>query len=312
MPIRTAVIGAGRLGSFHAEKHAQLASCELIAVVDPVLETAQALAKRLGVSAVTQLDTIIDSIDAATIAAPTQFHYEIAKTLLQAGKHILVEKPITVSVAQADELVALAAQQDCVLQVGHVERFSPALLALEKYLSNPTFIEAHRIAPYTARGTDVDVILDLMIHDIDIILHLVGSDIRDIHASGISVLTEGVDIANVRLVFNSGCVANVTASRVSLKRERRMRFFQRERCLAVDFQAQALIDYFKSPSGDQIEQNVQNFSNTDAILAETESFFTSIKRGGVPKVSGQDGRRALATAIQIINQVNQQPVSTHS
>jgi predicted dehydrogenase len=225
-PIRTAVIGVGYLGKFHAQKYAQLPNSHLVAVCDHNAETAAQIAADLGTQAVSDFDQLRDEVEAVSIVVPTQKHYAIAKEFLAAGKHVLLEKPMTTTVAEARELVELAEANSVVLQIGHLERFNPAVLALENIMHQPMFIESHRVAPFNPRGADVNVILDLMIHDIDIILDMVDSPVTNIRAKGVAVLSKDIDIANARLEFESGCVANVTASRAGMKSERKMRLFQ--------------------------------------------------------------------------------------
>ena len=304
MKLSTAVIGAGYLGRFHAQKYAALDASELVAVVDPDLEAAGRSAEPAGARALGDYRELLGQVDAVSIAAPTSLHYEIARDFLAAGAHVLVEKPITVTVAQADELVELARDHGRVLQVGHLERFNPALRAADGILEQPRFIESHRLAPFNPRGTDVDVVLDLMIHDIDIILDIVRSPVARMDASGTPVLTDATDIANARVVFENGCVANVTASRVSAKKERRMRFFQHNCYLAVDFGARRLTVHRKGeqemyPGIPELVTEDQTFESADAIRDEIESFLDCIATGRPPLVSGEDGRRALATAIEI-------------
>ncbi len=304
MPIKTAVIGAGYLGKFHVEKYAQLPDSQLVAVVDSDPETAAGLANRFGVEALTDYRALLGKIDAASISVPTSLHHSIARELLQHGIHVLVEKPVTVTLKEAEELIQLAKEQKCVLQVGHLERFNAALLALGEMLNQPKFIETHRLAPYKARATDVNVILDLMIHDIDIIMSLLKSDIVDIAASGAKVLSESIDIANARIQFANGCIANVTASRVSLKAERKMRIFQEENYISVDFQNRILSRHCKgegesAPGIPKIESNETVYENDDPLKTEIAAFLNAVKTGTPPLVSGEDGHRALKTAIQI-------------
>ena len=304
MTLSTAVIGAGYLGRFHAQKFAALEACRLEAVVDPDREAAQRSAEPAGARALTDYRELLGRVDAVSIAAPTSLHHRIARDFLDAGAHVLVEKPITVTVAEADELVALARERGRILQVGHLERFNPALRAADAILAAPRFIESHRLAPFNPRGTDVDVVLDLMIHDIDIILDVVRSPLLRADASGTPVLTDATDIANARLVFENGCVANVTASRVSAKKERRMRFFQHDCYLAVDFGERRLTVHRKGeqemyPGIPELVTEETGFESSDAIRAEIESFLDCIVTGRPPLVSGEDGRRALAAAIDI-------------
>jgi predicted dehydrogenase len=302
--IRSAVIGVGYLGKFHAQKYAQLPDSELVAVCDTNLSNAQDLAAQLNTQAVNNIDAILAQVDALSIVVPTQQHYSIAKKCLLAGKHILLEKPMTTTVAQAQELVEIANQQNVVLQIGHLERFNPAILALENVLETPMFIESHRVAPFNPRGADVNVILDLMIHDIDIILDIVDADVTHIDAKGVAVLSKDTDIANARLKFANGCVANVTASRAGMKSERKMRVFQHNAYISVDFQNKKLGIHRKGkgeqfPGIANIDSQEQVFEQGDALNAEIASFLTCIKQGSKPKVSGEAGMRALAAAIEI-------------
>jgi predicted dehydrogenase len=236
-PLRAAVIGVGYLGRFHAQKYASLPDVELVGVVDAHPETARRVAKELGVAAFTDYRELLDAgrVDLVSVASTTETHHAVARDCLAAGVHVLAEKPITVTVAQADELVALADAKKLVLQVGHLERFNPAWLAVKDKITRPVFIEAHRMAPFKARGIDVSVVLDLMIHDLDLILPLVGSPVADLRASGVSVLTDGIDIANARIEFANGCVANLTASRTSTASLRRLRVFQHHEYISIDF-----------------------------------------------------------------------------
>jgi len=307
-PLRTAVVGTGYLGRFHAQKYQQLAHCDLIAIADPDAKRSAEVAAEVSTSAVTSHTDLIGKVDAVSVASPTTTHYQVAHDLLDAGIHVLLEKPMTVTVEEAQTLVALAAKRQATLQVGHLERFNPALLAVAPQITSPIFIESHRLAPFTKRGADVNVVLDLMIHDIDIILHLVDADVAAIHANGAPVVSDDTDIANVRLEFTNGCVANVTASRVSGKQERRMRFFQKDTYIAIDFQDNTArvckVDRDSGASADNdgvppINCVDQNLDKGDAILAEIEAFCHSIRTGTRPLVSGEDGLKALKTAIQI-------------
>ncbi|MFO7603383.1 MAG: Gfo/Idh/MocA family oxidoreductase [Gammaproteobacteria bacterium] len=302
--IKAAVIGVGYLGRFHAQKYAQLDNAELIAVCDANPENARRVAEELGVEAIADYQQLVGRVDAVSIVVPTQLHYEVAKTFLQAGTHVMLEKPITVTVAQAQELVALAAKQDVIFQVGHLERFNPAILALDNILTQPLFIESHRVAPFNPRGADVSVILDLMIHDIDIILDIVDSPVAQISAKGVAVLSNDIDIANARLEFVNGCVANVTASRAGMKSERKMRLFQHDTYISIDFQNKTLGIHRKGdgemfPGVADIVSDEQAFAQGDALLSEIESFLNCIKTHQPPVVSGEDGMRALQTALEI-------------
>ncbi len=308
-PLRTAVIGVGYLGRFHAQKYAALENAELVAVCDPNAENAARVAEEVGCRAVSDYREILGEVDAVSIVVPTQLHHEVAKACLEAGVHVLLEKPMTVTVEQADELIAIAAEKNLVLQIGHLERFNSAVLALEDVLGEPLFIESHRIAPFNPRGADVNVILDLMIHDIDIIQSIVRSPIRDIQANGLPVLTSEVDVANARITFESGCVANVTASRASSKAQRTMRIFQHDAYLTVDFQDKVLGIHRKGdgemfPGVADIHSEERVYENSDAILAEARQFIAAIRNGTPPPVTGEDGRDALKTALRITEQFN--------
>ncbi len=308
--IKTAVVGVGYLGKFHAQKYAELPSSELVAVCDNNLDTANIIANELNIKAVDSLASLLPEIDALSIVVPTQLHYEIAKQCLLAGKHVLLEKPMTTTLEQAKELIALANEHQCILQIGHLERFNPAILALEDTLQQPLFIESHRIAPFNPRGADVNVILDLMIHDIDIILDIVNSNVSDIDAKGVSVLSKDIDIANVRLQFENGCVANVTASRAGMKSERKMRVFQHDTYVSVDFQNKK-VGIHRKGDGEQfpgvanIESQEQEFEQGDALRSEIESFLDCIATNKKPKVDGASGARALHTAIEITRLLNE-------
>ena len=241
--IKIAVIGVGYLGRFHAQKYDQLKDTNLIAVCDINKKTAAKVANELGCDAITDYKDVIDKVDAVSISSTTKTHFEITKYFLQHGKHVLVEKPICTTLAEAQELVALAKQHDCILQVGHLERYNRVILALQEVLDNPRFIESVRAAPFNLRTIDVNVAFDLMIHDIDIIRSLVPSNIKHISANGVSVLSSYIDIANARIEFDNDCVANVTASRVNAKVIRKMRLFQKNGHLALDLSQKRLAHY---------------------------------------------------------------------
>lgn len=303
-PVRTAVIGVGYLGKFHAQKYATLPNSRLVAVCDNNIETAKQIANELGTQAVDSFDAMKDQIDAVSIVVPTQLHHSIAKQCLEAGKHVLLEKPMTTTVKQAKELVELAQDNNLKLQIGHLERFNPAILSLEEILKTPLFIESHRVAPFNPRGADVNVILDLMIHDIDIILDIVGAPVKRIDAKGVAVLSKDIDIANARLAFENGCVANVTASRAGMKSERKMRLFQHDAYITIDFQNKKVGIHRKGagelyPGVANISSKEQTFEQGDALLAEIESFLDCIQNNKPPKVDGKAGLHALETAIEI-------------
>jgi predicted dehydrogenase len=304
MPIRTAVIGTGYLGKYHAEKYARLDDSQLVAVVDTDAKTAAEVAARHNTRPLTDYRQLLGQVDAVSIVVPTSLHYAVARDFLSHGAHVLLEKPITETIEQADELIELAHKHGRILQVGHLERFNAAILALDEIIDEPKFIESHRLSPFKTRATDVNVILDLMIHDIDIILNLVGSELQDIDASGAKVLSNTIDIANARLGFANGCIANVTASRISLKAERKMRIFQSDCYISVDFQNRILSRHARgsgesAPGIPNIESRETIYENDDALQSEIIAFLAAIKNNTPPLVSGEDGRRALQTATQI-------------
>ncbi len=309
--LQCAVIGCGYLGKFHAEKYASLPDCQLTAVVDSNPDTAREIADRYGAEALTDYRPLLGKIDAVSVVVPTSLHHAVSRDFLGSGSHVLVEKPITVSIEEADDLIAIARQQGVILQVGHLERFNPAILGLDETESKPLFIESHRLSPFNPRANDVSVVLDLMIHDIDIILVLVDSEVERMDASGTAVLTQDTDIANARLVFENGCVANVTASRISMKMERKMRMFRPCSYISVDFQNRVLMKYRTGekemfPGIPEIVTEESVFENGDALLEEIKHFVQCIQTGENPLVPGEAGRRALATAIQITDLLHSQ------
>lgn len=309
--IRTAVIGVGYLGKFHAQKYAAIENSQLIGVADNNSENAQRVASELGVEAFGDYRDLFGKVDAVSIVTPTTLHHKIAKEFLCQGIHVLVEKPITVTPDEARDLINTAKEHNCILQVGHLERFNAAMLDLDKVLIQPRFIEAHRLAPFKPRATDVDVILDLMIHDIDIILSIVRSELVDIAVSGTKVLSDSTDIANARLTFASGCVANVTASRISLKSERKMRIFQPDAYLSIDFQNR-IFSYHKKGDGEMfpgvpdINSTENIYEDGDALQTEIIAFIDCVQNNSQPLVSGEDGLRALEAATRIAEMLKQQ------
>ena len=303
-PVRTAVIGAGYLGRFHAQKFALLPESQLVAVVDVLEEAREQVAAEAGCRAVDDYRDVIDEVEAVSIATSTPLHHPIAKHCLERGVHVLVEKPIAQTPGQARELIAIAARHGCVLQVGHLERFNAAILALGDTLGQPRFIESHRLAPFKERGTDVNVVLDLMIHDLDLIRSLVGRPIESIDAVGAAMFSPQIDIANARIRFAGGCVANTTASRVSLKTERKLRLFQDDAYVSIDLQQKVLTIVRKPPPGSdaapgQVVIEERSYERDDALELEIRAFLRSIREGRPAVVSGEDGLRALETAIRI-------------
>ena len=302
--LRVAVVGVGYLGRFHAQKYAALDDCELTAIADTNAEASGALARELGTTAVGDYHELLGRVDAVSIATPTASHFDIARTFLDNGIHVLVEKPITESVEQAQQLIAAARRAGRVLQVGHLERFNPAILAAEPQLRTPRFIECQRLAPFRERGTDVNVVLDLMIHDLDLVQSIVGGPIASIDAVGTPVFSTEIDIANARIRFANGCVVNATASRVSLKTERKLRIFQDDAYLSLDLQQKILtvIRKQKTPVDEArlpVSIDEQSFEPGDALRAEIEAFLASCRGERPVVVSGEDGMHALQTAVAI-------------
>ena len=307
--VRTAVIGVGYLGRFHAQKYAQLAQSELVAVVDADAATRERVAQETRCRPVADFREILGEVDALSIATPTPLHHPIARACLEHGVHVLVEKPITETLEQARDLVRLAAERGLVLTVGHLERFNSAILALEGTLTTPRFVESHRLAPFKERGTDVNVVLDLMIHDIDLIQSLVGAPIESIDAVGTSVFSAGLDIANARIRYANGCVANTTASRVSMKVERKLRLFQDDAYVSIDLQQKVLTIVRKpgeaaAAAPGQVTIEERSYEQGDALKLEIEAFLASISGVRPPVVTGEDGLRALEAAIRITELVH--------
>lgn len=303
--LRTAVIGAGHFGKFHAEKYARSKAATLVAVVDADIDRARAAAGRSGASPLTDFRDLFGQVDAVSVVVPTAAHFDVARACLEHGIHVLVEKPITETIDQADALIALAREKNRVLQVGHLQRFFMERLNVGRLINRPLYIESTRIAPFKPRGTDVGVTLDLMIHDIDLILALVNADVISVDAVGAPVVSSEEDIVNTRLRFANGCVATVTASRVSLKTERKMRIFQRESYISIDLHNRKLVAMRKGsgkswfPGLPPIAREEFDFPEGDDLKAEIDAFLESCATGRPPLVSGMDGRRALETAIRI-------------
>jgi predicted dehydrogenase len=324
--ISVGVAGVGRLGQLHTRLYREVEGAELIGVYDIDAVRAQTLANELGVRRFDSFAELLASTEAVSIVVPTVFHFELAKTALAANKHVFIEKPITTMVDEASQLIALAALQKRVLQVGHIERFNAALRALENFPLAPRFIESHRLASFDPRGTDVAVVLDLMIHDIDIILTLVKSPLVRLDANGVAVVSAEADIANARLQFANGCVANVTASRISQQKMRKMRIFQRDAYVSIDF-LQGLTEVFRLVSPDEamssggfpvvlgkLDQGAHQrhiiydklqAPEGNALKMELQSFVNAIRNGTPPPVTGEDGRRALEIATTITEAIKQ-------
>lgn len=307
--IKCAVIGVGYLGRFHAQKYNLLENADLIGVSDVNKETCARVANELQVTGFNDYRDLLDKVDAVSIAATTTAHYEIAKNCLEKGIHCLIEKPITRTKQEADELIAIAKKNQAKIQVGHLERFNAAHLALAPYLENPLYIDSQRLAPFNPRGADVNVILDLMIHDIDIIQNIIKSPILKIDAQGSPVLSSSIDIANARITFANHCVANVTASRVSFNTERKTRIFQEKSYISLDYHLKKLAVFTKGdgemyPGIANICQNETQFTSSDALLTQIEAFLEAITNNAEPLVTGEDGANALDTASKISEQIN--------
>lgn len=300
--IRIGVVGLGHIGKNHARVLSELR--QFGAVYDIDRARAEVIATRFGVRAAESLDDFAALVDAATVATPTTTHFEIAKKLLEQGKHVLLEKPITENPADAKTLVELAQSKKLVLQVGHVERFNPVLSALEQRLTHPRFIEAHRLSPYPHRSTEIGVVLDLMIHDLEIILHLVSSPIKNIDAVGVPVLSRGEDIANARLRFENGCVANVTASRISPDKMRKIRVFQEDAYLSLDYQNQSG-EIYRRHDGKISRESVE-IEKEEPLKSQLRSFLECSQHGVSPRVSGYEATAALELAIEITRIIEQQ------
>jgi predicted dehydrogenase len=306
--MRTAVIGVGYLGRFHAQKYASLPGSTLVGIVDPSAESRARVAAELGVPGFAHHRELLGRVDAVSVVTPTQAHFTVARDFLEADAHVLVEKPMTATIAEAEALIEIAHRRGRLLQVGHLERFNAVVQAVQPKLTLPRFIESARLAPFKQRGTEVDVVLDLMIHDIDLILSIVRSPVVSVDAIGSSVFSPEIDIANARLRFANGCIANATASRVSLKTERRLRLFQDDAYLSIDLHQKVLTVIRKAagvaPDGSpKVDIDESNFEQGDALAAEIAAFIDAIERGSAAPVSGEDGLLALRTALSIAEQV---------
>lgn len=310
--IRVGVVGVGSLGQHHARIYAQLESVQLVGLYDADQARARELASKHGTTVFDSLEQLAASVEAASVAVPTHLHHAIGTTLIQQGVHLLVEKPIAATTEEAEDLVNQAQKKGVILQVGHVERFNPVLGFLEEHAAKPRFIEAHRLAPFPPpregmhpRGTEVNVVLDLMIHDLEIILHLVGSPVRDARAVGVPVLSGSEDIANVRLLFENGCVANITASRISPERMRKIRVFTEDAYLSLDYQNQAG-ELFRKGAGGIAREEVP-IEKGEPLALELRSFADCVRRRDRPVVSGEHAAEALKLAVAITQQMRQGP-----
>lgn len=304
--LRVGVIGVGHLGQHHARLYAALPGSTLVGVTDLDPKRAQTIADKQGVRFYPEIAALLPHVEAVSIAVPTSAHHAVATRCLDAGVHVLVEKPITATLAEAAELIELAHRRTCVLQVGHIERFNPAIRAVRSQINKPGFIECHRLSPYGERGTDVDVVLDLMIHDLDMVLSFNPGAVEEVRAAGVPVLSPTIDIANARIAFTGGCVANFTASRVSTMRMRKLRVFQRDSYLSVDYQARhAAILRRQLGSNQRPEIFMEPAKTTDdePLKLELEAFLHAIVSKTPPVVSGEDGAAALALAHQVLEAI---------
>ena len=304
--VRIGVIGIGHLGTYHLQKYSRINQCTLSAVVDTVADRAQKAGREYHCPFFTDTRELIGRVDAVSITVPTEHHHGAARELLASGIDVLVEKPITATLREADDLISVAEKSGALLQVGLIERFNPAITALDSLMGNPLFIESHRLHPFFHRGTDVDVVLDLMIHDLDIVLHYVPFPIRDVEAVGIPVLSDKIDIANARITFGNGCVANITASRVTGKKMQKIRFFGPEGYHSVDYGKRELVSLARKrgPGGEvEITPNAVDVEQYDPLEREIRAFVHSVITREPPAVSGREGRRSLELACLILEKM---------
>jgi predicted dehydrogenase len=322
--IKIGIIGTGHLGKIHTKLFKEVENCELIGIYDQNIEQAKIVGNEFNVKVFDNIEKLLDEVDGVDIVATTSAHYDLVKASFAKGKHVFVEKPITKHIWEAEELVKIAGEKKLILQVGHIERFNPALISLEKYQLNPLFIQTDRLAQFNPRGTDVAVVLDLMIHDIDIILSLVQSEVKSVNASGVAVVSDNIDIANARIEFENGAIANVTASRISQKKMRKMRMFQRDAYISLDFTTGVAEVFRLVPPNDMPEGNFMafgemgvgdkkkvvvfeqpEFKEVNALKMELELFVNAIVKGENPIVSGRDGLKALRVAEMIISKIEE-------
>jgi len=301
------VVGIGYLGKFHVEKYAQIPRVEIAGLVDLNLERAKGWAEKVSAPAFDDHRQLLGRVDAVSVVVPTDQHYRVAKDFLQNGSDVLLEKPIASTLWEADDLIATAQKHRRLLQVGHLERFNPAILSARKIIRIPLFIESHRLTPFRDRGTEVDVVLDLMIHDLDIIQSFVRAEVEQVHAVGVPVLTDKVDIASARVQFANGCVANITSSRISIEDQRRIRIFQPDTYLTVDYATKKVVKYHRLPGQQgqkpQISLETVPVDPGDALQMELSSFIQDCLQRTPPAVTGEDGKNALALAIEINRQI---------
>jgi predicted dehydrogenase len=306
--VRIGVIGVGYVGELHARKYAAMEAVDLVGVADTDFMRAQEVARRYNTTAYSSHTELLPFLDGASLAVPTVSHFKLGYDMLCHGVNLLIEKPITLNLGEAEKLIEKAKEHRAVLQIGHIERFNPAVMKMETLISNPIFIESHRLNFYTNRSTDVNVVLDLMIHDLDIILHIVDSDIKDIDAIGMPVVSDKIDIANVRIIFSNGTVASVTASRVSSESLRMIRIFQQDSHIALDYGKRKITvtrlngDKNLADNSPIIHQE-EEFPDSDPLANQLKSFVEAIQTGTEPKVSGTEGMKALAVSLSIIEQI---------
>lgn len=301
--IKAGVIGVGHIGINHARIYSELPNCELVAILDANKEASQKAAAKYGGVVCHSLEEFSQLVDAATISTPTESHFEVGSYLLERGKHLLIEKPIADTTEAAQQLAAIAHRHQCVLQVGHVERFNPALEALEKELKNPRFLEVTRLSPYPNRSIDIGVVLDLMIHDLEIVLHLVRSPVKSIDPVGIAVLSRGEDIANVRIHFENGCVANLTASPISRDKVRKIRIFQEDAYLSLNYQKQN--GYMLRLNGKEIKKHRVRVIKGEPLHRELAAFIDCARYGNQPRVTGYEAAAALDLALKITRKIEE-------
>lgn len=299
--VRTAVIGVGYLGQYHAQKYAELEHSQLVAVCDVHSERSQELAQRLGVAAVNDYRSLVGKVDAVSIVTPTPSHFSLGEFFLNHGIHVLMEKPIATTLAEAENLIAAAKKNQVILQVGHLERFNNAFKVAASSVIQPRFITATRLASFKSRGNEVSVILDLMIHDIDLILSLVPEKIKQMSANGLSVLTNEIDIANARIEFDNGCVAHLTASRVNENTERKLRIFEHNHCLSIDLNQKEIFTQHRGANSGA----TQTLDKGDALKEEIAAFLEAIILKQAPVVSGEAGKKALAVALDITRVIHE-------
>jgi predicted dehydrogenase len=306
--IKVGVVGVGHLGKEHVRIYSSLPGCELAGIFDIDEGVKEKFSRKYKVCAFNSIEEMTLGVDAVSVVVPTSAHYEVARTFLEAGRHVFVEKPITETTVQAEELVKLANGSKLILQVGHVERFNPVMSYLEKQVTDPRFIEAHRLSPYPNRGTDVSVVLDLMIHDLDVVLHLVRSPLVSVDAVGVPVLSASEDIANARLKFANGCVANLTASRISPEKTRKIRVFSSTHYLSLDYQSQEGLIYWKHAGS--IKREKVPIEKDEPLKLELAAFTHAVEHRLEPRVSGQAGKQALDVAIQICELISRNTLVT--